>query len=868
MTTARQIQTLLLLIATASGIAGLGYEMIWTRMLTMALGHEMPSVLAVLSAFFIGMALGAWTLHGPIGKTNQPALWYGVLEIVAGLWAMGLVFFLPLLSNHAVLWLGTDPSPVEHWMVAFSLPIVTLLPATFVMGATLPALERWMTQLRSDGWVVGGVYSANTLGAAIGVVLTTFLIAPEYGYFKTGLVMATINFCCGIAAIALNNKYRTPDVSVNVHIEEVGKRHSIRSDTSNTKLSVFFVTGMLGIGLEVVVIRVLNQILENTVYTFALLLVIYLVGTSIGAGFYHNYARNRDPDKITAQLITLTALGVAVTAVMLFFSQPFHHWMSMLLDKGYASSLFTEITIAVFVFLPPTLAIGALFSHLMQCVRGPRTTIGRAVAINTFGSALAPLVFGVLLLPMMGAKMTLILIAAGYLMLFILLNRQPFWYTFTPVGSLLILILIPTSLRIVTIPTGGELVAYRDGIMASVSVVSDRLGHRHLKVNDRFQMGGTSSLYSDRREGHIPLLLHPDPKQALFLGVGAGVTFAAAAEYPDLKADAIELIPEVLELLPYFTESTGILSDNDRLSLKSSDARRFVASAGHSYDVVIADLFHPARDGAASLYTREHFVKIKDLLSTDGLFCQWLPLYQLDRQTLNSIIRTFLDVYPKGSAWLAHYSVDAPILGLIGSKKDIRIESDWLNRRVKQKSHYNALREVRLHEPLTLPGSYLGNGLALKRFAGPGPVNSDDHPILLYQAPGYVYRAESKPSELLLEVIHGVEAKPEDILQANSTRAHSRLSAYWLARDSFIIAGTESQRSMDPYTLLHNIEEPLLTVLKTSPDFSPAYFPLIKLASVLSKTAPDASKTLLHRLEQVAPARHEATVLMQHLFKE
>lgn len=867
MAMARQIRTLLLIVATASGIAGLGYEMIWTRTLTTALGHEMPSVLAVLSAFFIGMALGAWTLHGPIGRTNKPALWYALLEVVAGLWALGLAFFLPLMSNHAVIWLGTDPSPVEHWMIAFAIPIVTLLPATFVMGATLPALERWMTQLRRDGWVVGGVYSANTLGAAIGVVLTTFLIAPEYGYFKTGLAMAAINFCCAIAAIALNNKYRASDVSVNLHTDEIGKRHSKRSDFSNVQLSAFFVTGMLGIGLEVVVIRVLNQILENTVFTFALLLVIYLVGTSIGAGFYHHYARNRDPDNITEKLITFAAMGVAVTAVMLFLSQPFHQWLSTWLDKGYTASLLTEITVAVFAFLPPTLAVGALFSHLMQRVRGPHTSIGHAVAFNTFGSALAPLVFGILLLPMMGAKLTLILIATGYLMLFFLLGRRPPWYTFAPVGSLLILILIPTSLRIVTIPTGGELVAYREGIMASVSVVADRQGHRHLKVNDRFQMGGTSSLYSDRREGHIPLLLHPDPKQALFLGVGAGVTFAAAAEYPDLKADAIELIPEVLELLPYFTESTGILSDNDRLSFNSADARRFVGSTDHSYDVVIADLFHPARDGAASLYTREHFAKIKDLLSTDGLFCQWLPLYQLDRQTLNTIIRTFLDVYPKASVWLAHYSVDAPILGLIGSKNDIRIESDWLNQRVKQQSHYNALRAIRLHEPLALPGSFLGNSQALKRFAGSGPVNSDDHPILLYQAPGYVYRAESKPAELLLDVIHGIAAKPEDILQVDSTRAHTRLSAYWLARDKFITAGTESARSMDPYTLLHNIEEPLLAVLKTSPDFSPAYRPLVKLAGRLSTSAPDTSRTLLQRLEQVAPDRHEATLLMQHLFR-
>jgi spermidine synthase len=867
----RTIQSLLLFLAVASGIAGLGYEMLWTKSLTTALGHEVTSVLAVLSAYFVGMALGAWALQGPLDRAKRPAFWYALLEILAGLWALALAFHLPFVSTHAVSMLSQDPSLLEHWLFAFSVPIITLFPATFAMGATLPALERWMSQLRCDGWVVGGVYGANTLGAALGVILTTFLIAPEYGYFKTGLVMVMINLCCAIAAVILEIRYKPSIISTLTLDSGIINGLSNRSTSSTIGLAAIFITGLLGIGLEVVVMRALNQVLENTVYTFAVLLVIYLVGTSIGAWLYHHFARNTNPRNTTKQLINLAAMGVTFTTAVLFFTQPLHNWLIGWLGKGYTTALLTEITIGIVAFFPPAMAVGALFSHLMQCVRGPRTTIGHSMAINTFGSALAPLVFGVLLLPMLGIKATIILIAVGYLMLYLILGRQPSRYIFAPIVSLLILVFIPADLSVITTPKGGELVAHRIGITASVSVVSDRQDHLHLKVNDRFQMGGTSSLFSDRREGHIPLLLHPDPKHALFLGVGAGVTFASAAEYPNLKADAIELIPEVLEMLPYFTDVSTPLYDNDRLSLKTGDARRFVATADHTYDVVIADLFHPARDGAASLYTREHFTKIKNLLSSSGLFCQWLPLYQLDRTTLNTIIRTFIDVYPNGSAWLAHYSVDAPILGLIGSRTDIRLENDWLDRRVVHKQHFDALKNVRLHEPLALPGGFLGGSLSLLKFAGQGSFNTDDHPVVLYQAPGYVYRDKNKPSDLLLQVIHGIHAKPDDILlgpHAISSKAYTRLSNYWLARNNFIVAGVQTDRSRDPYTLLHNIEEPLFAVLKTSPDFSPAYRPLINLATLLAKRAPDTSRELLQRLEQTVPNRYEATLTLQHLFNQ
>jgi spermidine synthase len=865
-------QAPILTVAVCSGLAGLGYEIVWTQALAGTLGHEIVSVLGVLAAFFCGMALGAWVLHPQLSRTQRPAAWYAGLEVLIGLWALALAFLLPGAGNWVAARLGPSPAPLEHWLFAFGWPLLCLLPATFAMGATLPALERWMSRLREDGWVVGGVYGANTLGAALGVLLTTFLLAPSIGYAKTAMLMALVNLACAAAALYLGRAASAPlaELPSGPSAPVQTGEPSPGAPDRRTLLFVLFATGLLGIGLEVLVIRVLSQALENTVFTFSLLLLVFLAGTSSGAWLYHRFARGRDFASTAGLLVTLAATSTLASAGVLLVAPSTYQGIRVAEGLGPNGAFTAEVVLAVTVFLLPTLAMGALFSHLSQALRGVRRGIGAAVAANTLGGALAPLIFGVLLLPSLGAKAAIVLIAIGYLALLLPLNRRLPRIALVPAGAAAILLLAPLSLRIVTVPDGGELLAHRDGVMASVSVVSDRSGHRHLKVNDRFQMGGTSSVYSDRREGHIPLLLHPEPRRALFLGLGAGVTFAATLDHPGLEAEAVELVPEVVELLPYFAEATGPIESSERLRIQVADARRFVAAAEAPYDVVIADLFHPARDGAASLYTREHFRTIRARLTEDGLFCQWLPLYQMDRATLNTIVRTFVEVFPNASAWLAHYSVDAPILGLIGSKTDIGLAPDWLVKRVQGRSLQQALRRVRLHEPLALPGAFLGGGAALAAFAGLGPINTDDHPIVRFQAPAFAYDKQRSAADLLLEVVKGLTAEPDDILTRGPDEewalASERLAAYWYARDQFIDVGTKTHPTRNPLWLLEQVQEPLLAILRTSPDFSPAYDPLLSVAASLRRSAPDLAWDLLTRVEAVAPEREDARVLKRRLF--
>ena len=323
--------------------------------------------------------------------------------------------------------------------------------------------------------------------------------------------------------------------------------------------------------------RALSQILENTVYSFAGILSVYLLGTSLGGAAYQAWS----PKQNFREVMGWLAQGISLTCIaglgLLLLVERIYSGVRGWIGHGMGGAIGGELCAAAAVLLLPTILMGMTFSHLAQAACGKKGGLGRALSVNTIGAAIAPFLFGVLLLPAIGLKSALVLVAAGYLMLVPLPASRRQWMTsLVPAGFCGLLIFLPLPLQFVTPPAGGKVLEYVEGVMASVSVVSDADKHVHLKVNNHYQMGGTSSAYSDRRQAHIPLLLHMAPKKALFLGLGTGASFAAAGDYPGLKAVAVELVPEIIGVLPHFESVTGKMGENPRLEIKAADARRYV----------------------------------------------------------------------------------------------------------------------------------------------------------------------------------------------------------------------------------------------------------------------------------------------------
>jgi spermidine synthase len=822
-------------------------------MLAVSLGHEIVAVLGVISALFAGLALGSLVPGRRIAASARPAFWYGGLELAIGLWALVLIPLFPLAGDLVPVLVPIDATPALQWFVAFALPFVLLLPATLAMGATLPALEVVLASRRHTSGAVGRVYAANTLGAVGGTLVTTFLLIPSVGLSATLALCAGVNLLCAIAIWQIRGAARVNPVPAQQPGPAIG-------------LAPLFLTGLLGIGYEVLTIRVISQILENTIYTFAMLLAAYLLGTALGATLRNRFARpSYDSDNLTTALVIATSLACICGVVVLASSETILAALQELFPKTMTGRLGAEFGVAAAAFLPPTIAMGALFTQLAQLVRDREGNLGTALAVNTLGAALAPILFGPLLIPLVGTRLGFVLIALLYLLVLPNIRRRSIGLAALTAAAAVALTLSPLSLRFVKTPPGGELVWHRDGVMAAVSVISNRAGELHLQVNNNFRMGGTASIRSDYREAHIPLLLHPNPKRALFLGLGTGATLSAAGDHPGLVADGVELVPEVIESFPRFEKSAPNLGRNSGLRIHVADARRFVRAAGDSYDVVVADLYHPSVDGSGALYAREHFAAIRARLAEGGLFVQWLPLHQLDLATLRVVVRTFLAEFPNASAYLAQFSVETPLIALIGTNMPMTYPAEWLNRRVKDDALRTKLAAVDLKDEIALFGLYLAGADQLQSFAGSGPVNSDDRQFVAAEAPRAAYAMTETPGARLVALLGELHPKPDDVLRGADADTLHRLAAYWSARDRFLRIGARTLAGNSPRNVIAEVAPQLIDVVRTSGDFDAAYMPVLSMARRLALSDPPGARRLLEALEQANPARPEARRLLSAL---
>ena len=844
----------------ASGFAGLGYQIVWTQQSTLWLGHESAAVLAVVAAFFGGLSLGALAFGPRIECSPQPLRWYAGCELVVALWSLALAFALPTVADTVLTLTGAQPTPLWQWTLAFSSTFLLLLPATAAMGATLPALERATVGWgRHRGRSVAALYAGNTLGAVLGVLATAFWLLPEFGLLRTAGVCAALNLACAAAASVLLADASTAEPPTASPTAAPARRLQI----------VLAATGLLGIGYEVLAVRVLGQLNEGTVYTYALLLAVYLVGSAAGAALYQRSVSRRGMQAIADTLQDRLLLALAAACLLgtlgLYAAGAAKALLRQTLGSGLPAALGTEAGLAILVFALPTVAMGALFAQLGNRALASGLGFGRALGLNTMGAAAAPLLFGLVAVPAWGPKAALLLIAAGYLAL----TARPTWRSkpaLAACAALAIAALWAPPLAFVELPEGGRIVSYREGALAAVSVVEDADGVSRLRIDNRQQEGSSATRLFDARQALLPLLLHPAPQRALFLGLGTGVTASSAAADPNLEVDAVELLPEVIEASAHFRRELPGGADNPRLHLLAADARRFVRATDRRYSLIVADNFHPARSGSGALYTVEHFQAVRARLSADGMFCQWLPLHQLDLATLRSIVRSFVAIYPGGWAMLANNSLETPVVGLVGRADGGRFDAQQVRNRVSELAAPLALADFGLVDEFAVLGGFIAGPASLAQFAEGADLNTDDRPVVAYRAPRIAYAPDTTPASRLLALLQASRIAPgEPISPTTDAALASRLAAYWQARDSFIALGQGMHPSADVRQMLQQVQAPLLAVLRTSPDFRPAYDPLLRMARALVRTDADAARALLDELARVQPARPEAALALREL---
>jgi len=401
--------------------------------------------------------------------------------------------------------------------------------------------------------------------------------------------------------------------------------------------------------------------------------------------------------------------------------------------------------------------------------------------------------------------------------------------------------------------------------MASVAVVEDATRNRTLRVNNHFQMGGTGAAEAEYRHSHIPLLLHPAPKRALVLGVGTGITLGAATLHPEITADGVELLPEVLAVMQQFEPFNHAPQASSAVLLHAVDARRFVKISRTQYDVIIADLFHPSQDGAGTLYTLEHFAAIRQRLAQNGLFCQWLPLHQLDEPTLKVIVSTFLKVFPETQAYLLRFNVDAPVLGLIGMTSQPRYGSNWIEQRLAKNSVHAEIKKLALADSIRFFGNLLAGPKELRRFSEKAEINLDAWPVVMFHAPAFAYQKTHTSYGRLVALLDELRPDPAETLHLAATAEEKqfarKLSGYFAARKAYIHGLVAQAEDRQDQAIDAFVESARL-----SDDFTPGYAQCLTLASLEARNNPAKARALLERLVAAQPSRPVAQEMLKRLF--
>ncbi|HJY81379.1 MAG TPA: hypothetical protein VKK81_09880, partial [Candidatus Binatia bacterium] len=647
---------LLWLCFALSGAAALALEMLWMRSAGLVLGATASTAATVLACYFAGLGLGA---AGARQASSRPVRLYGWLEIGAGLGALwSLAAFRIMASASGQGWLTAIGTSGRVAAV-----IIATLPTTLCLGATLPAIGQVLAQARTVGQRGGLLYALNTCGGVLGAAAAGFGLPALLGVRASYSLAASVSVLAGITAIAIGGKeQKVPPPATT--IPSTGKgRGRLRLVAAGT--------GALGLGLEVLWTRLFAQVLHNSIYSFTAIAIVFLLAIALGAAIAALLLRRVVPLTVATTALLLAA-GTTIGGLWFFV-----YWTGGLTYFGMRSGLIeyiVRITALAALTAGPAALMSGVVLPALWAAWGERANaahpLGDLSAANALGGVLGAVSAGFLLFPALGVRSSLLLAAVSYLILADLLaspqNRlRPFAYFILLGISIANPLRAPlTALR----PEGETLQALVEGANGIVTVVETG-GDRQLRLDNYYVLGGSAAATNERRQGLLPLLLHPNPRHAAFIGLATGISASAGPALGIEETTAIELVPEVATTARiYFAPWNAGLLDRQDVRLVLDDGRRYLAASSDHFDVIVSDLFIPWHAGTGNLYAREMYDTVARRLASGGLFCQWLPLYQLTREEFDVIVHTFLAVFPQASLWRNDFYPDRPVVGLIGQR--------------------------------------------------------------------------------------------------------------------------------------------------------------------------------------------------------
>ena len=729
------------LLLVLSGAAALIFQVLWIKQLTLVIGVDVYAVTTGVSAFFGGLALGGLVFGRIADRRARPLQFYAALEFGVALLGVATTIAIP----HAAPLFATleKQSGIFAWAMVFLL--VGLAP--ILMGGTLPAVVRSL-RLASDRISAGGgrMYAANTLGAIIGTLAASFVLIPWLGVRGTAWAAASLCAMATVAAIWLDRRSQPAELTA-----ESSRTQSL---ARNALVAVIFyaVAGGIALGYEVVWSQAVVSFMSTRAFAFSVMLATYLTGLALGAAVFARRAdRVRNPWGMFGLLIAAAGL-VALLEISVLGSwlpklqSAAEHWALQWTSSLLAGMCARFAVAALVIVFVPTLLLGAAFPAALRLVVDAGQVgrdVGQVVALNTLGGIAGTVITGFVLVPRFGLvpSLAILAVAASVLGMLAALRGEGSWRgakggtVVVGLATITLSMLTPSDrlAKLLAENRGGSMVSYKEGRGGTVAVLEQNAGtkrFRRLYIQGVSNTGDTlPSLRYMRLQALLPLIIHDgEPRSALVIGLGTGITAGALLQYSGLDARVVaELLPEVVEAAPLFEGNFGAATDQ-RLDIRLRDGRRELLASEQSYDLITLEPPPPSAAGVVNLYSTGFYELARARLRSGGLVAQWLPLPTQNEDDARSLVQSFLEIFPHASLW----STEVHEMLLVGSLTPLDLDVARISERFDQPEVAAALREVGVGSPEALLATWICDRHGLETFAADAPPVTDDRPRIEY----------------------------------------------------------------------------------------------------------------------------------------
>ena len=785
---------LLYLLFFLSGISGLIYQVVWVRVFGNVFGNTVYSASVVVAVFMLGLgagsyAAGRWSDRRYAANPELPLRAYGYFELAIAALGAAIALVLPHLDRLSIL-VTSYQQDANDWYVITSwsyvarvaIALALLTPITLLMGGTLTLLIRYLVraEVEAEARRIALLYAVNTAGAAVGCFLTDFTFVPAWGLLETQLIAVSLNAIAGVGALALSARAKAQGPKPKAQ----SPKRAVRIPNPESRIPAvapvaiaLALSGFAGLGMEILWFRHFSIMLGAFRAVFSLLLTVILVGIGAGAliaGPLQRRARNPG-----LSLMAIQSLFVAFTLAGMWFAD------SSVIDRTVSSavSAFGAATAVDQIASPtaldelwfnlrpmllevavPALLMGFSFPLGNALIQRAEPSVGsRAGALylaNTAGAVAGSLVAGFLLLPSLGLQAStsvLMIVAAVGLIPLYLAAGIPDPRSLIPAVAAAVAIAawlwLPSdyiSLRALPRPEPNERVLNQSEGVNEIVTVTETTGKGRRLMTNGHAMSATWPLSQRymRALAHVPLLMTDHPTRVLVIGFGVGNTTAAATLHPSIqRVEVADLSRNVLDHASWFTGSNANVLRDGRVSVYVNDGRHHLQmQPPASYDLVTLEPPPIGYAGVASLYSEEFYQLARTRLKPNGFISQWLPAYQVPTATTLSMIRSFVDVFPR-SVLLSGAEAD---LILIGANNRIEVDPNQLFAALSQRPAARAdLTRLDLGAPREIVGMFVGSSRKLTDATRDAVPVTDDRPVQEFGVRSLLNLGQSVPGSVV-----------------------------------------------------------------------------------------------------------------------